>query len=76
MIDEVQLIAQARADMMMRGFEPLRILIGPAMARRLHRDHPQHWDRDGETFLDMPVRRHDDMEGFAVVADVVERGWG
>ncbi|HMO07035.1 MAG TPA: hypothetical protein PKD10_05225 [Paracoccaceae bacterium] len=71
-IDEIQQIAQARAEMLLRGFEPLRILLGPAMARRLRRGHPEHWSRHGEALLDMPARILDDMEGFAVVFDAAD----
>lgn len=60
-IDELQQIAQARAIMMMRGFEPLKVEIGPETNRQLGRAISE----DG-ILLDMRVTVRSDMEGFAV----------
>lgn len=63
-LDELQQIAQARAVMLMRGYEPLRVEIGPETNRQLGTAISE----DG-TLLDMPVRVRSDMEGFAVLPD-------
>ncbi len=60
-IDLIQLIAQSRANMMMRGFEPLCLTIGAA----LHRQIGDQISEDG-VLLEMPVKIVTDMEGFAV----------
>ena len=60
-IDELQLVANARARMLMRGYEPLRIEIGTEMNRLL----ADHIAPDGQ-LLEMDVRVRTDMEGFAV----------
>ncbi len=62
-IDELQLVAQARATMLMRGYDPLRIEIGPAFHRGLGAAVSE-----GGVLLDMPVTIRSDMEGFRVVA--------
>lgn len=60
-IDELQQIAQARAVMLMRGFDPLHVEIGPETNRALGRAIGE----DG-ILLDMRVIVRRDMEGFAV----------
>lgn len=62
-IDELQQVAQARATMLMRGFEPLALEIGPAF----HRSLGAHVSAEG-VLLDMEVHVRTDMEGFRVVA--------
>lgn len=61
-VDELQLVAQARAAMLMRGFDPLRVEIGPQTNRALG----PAISADG-VLLDMPVTVRSDMEGFRVV---------
>jgi len=61
-IDELQQVAQARATMLMRGYEPLALEIGPAFNRQLG----AHVSAEG-ILLDMEVRVRRDMEGFRVV---------
>lgn len=62
-IDELQLVAQARATMLMRGYEPLRVEIGPEFNRALSRAI----STEG-VLLDMAVTVRRDMEGFRVIA--------
>lgn len=62
-IDELQQVAHARAAMLMRGFEPLALEIGPAF----HRSLGAYVSPEG-ILLDMDVRVHTNMEGFRVVA--------
>lgn len=63
-IDELQLIAQGRATMLMRGYAPLRLTIGVA----LHRSLGPAVGEDG-ILLDMPVTIRTDMEGFVISAE-------
>lgn len=60
-IDELQQIAHARATMLMRGFQPLQVEIGPETNRALG----GAIGADG-ILLDMRVIVRRDMEGFAV----------
>ena len=66
-IDELQQIAQARATMLLRGFEPLWLDIGRDLARQIEARHPGLVNADlSASVFDMPFTIRDDMEGFAV----------
>ena len=59
-------IANARAEMMMRGHWQLRVLVGPGTLDRLRREA---WPVAAEEgmILDLPMMEEPEMEGFAVV---------
>jgi hypothetical protein len=67
-LDELQQIAQARANMMMRGYEPLRLEMGRSFAQALERvqgtSMTSHPPRE---VLGMAFSVRPDMEGFAVL---------
>ena len=66
-IDVIQQIAQARANMMMRDYLPLRVTVGRAMWQNIRRDHPElHLEAPSPEIFGMPVTVRDDMEGFIV----------
>jgi hypothetical protein len=62
---EVQAIAQARATMLMRGFDPLRLEMGVETARRLSAEV-----QNADVLFSLPVKVRADMEGWAVVPAV------
>lgn len=63
-------IAQARAKMMMRGYDPLRLEIGLAwwneLTHQVFLDCGAHLGGTGCEVLGMPTTVTEDMEGFAV----------
>lgn len=62
--DLLRRIADARAQMLMRGYEPLRMDIGRVTVREL-----VPWlaeDGPAVEILGMPFTVHEDMEGFAI----------
>lgn len=63
-MDIVQSIAQARATMLLRGYEPLRLELGPQTAKALGQDVSA-----ADVLFSMPVRVRADMEGWAVVPE-------
>lgn len=62
-------IAHARAQLMMRGHEALRVVIGRATLERMNRDCWPYAEQDGR-ILDMTVEARDDLEGFVVTGSV------
>ena len=74
MKDPVAEIARARANMMMRGYEPLRVEVGRQMYAEIKGEldlQSSRYDppvRPTEV-LGMPLITRDDMEGFAVLHD-------
>lgn len=72
MRDILGAIAHARAQMLMRGYEPLRLDIGRAMLRDLQGqlwpfDATERNPRGEGEILGMPITERDDFEGFCVV---------
>lgn len=63
-MDLVQAIARARATMMLRGYEPLRLELGVQIAKSLGQDLGA-----ADVLFSMPVRVRADMEGWAIVPD-------
>lgn len=70
-VDELALIAQARATMLIRDYAPLRLEIGRASFDRM-----VYWsggavldptERETPVILGMQTTVRDDMEGFAVL---------
>jgi hypothetical protein len=67
-LDELQQIAQARANMMMRGYEPLRLEMGHSFSQSLKRAQPPHvTSHPHDEVLGMPFTVRADMEGFTVL---------
>jgi hypothetical protein len=67
-LDELQQIAQARANMMMRGYEPLKLEMGFSFSQSLKRAQPPHaTSRPPDDVLGMPFTVRVDMEGFTVL---------
>jgi hypothetical protein len=73
-LDELQQIAQARANMMMRGYEPLRLEMGRSFAQALERvqgqsmtSPPRMTSQPPREVLGMAFSVRPDMEGFAVL---------
>lgn len=60
-------ISRARADMMLRGYAPLVLEMGPATAR-VFRVEAEIADIEDwlAAVMDMPLRIRSDMEGFAI----------
>lgn len=72
MTDLLGYIAHARAQMLMRGFEPLRIEIGSATLQQLRREARPYapFDDDGAeppSILGLAFVERTDIEGFVVV---------
>jgi hypothetical protein len=71
-IDPLQQIAEARAIMLMRGYSPLRLVVGIGFWRELCRADPALSRFStipgtvGAEVLDMPCMVRADMEGFVV----------
>ena len=59
-------IADARAQMMMRGYDPLTLEIGPATAREFAMQMQIAAIENGNEVLTMPITIRLDMEGWAV----------
>lgn len=57
-------IAKARADMMMRGYQPLQLEIGRKTLQELMAEGAV--DEVGDMILTMLIHVRSDMEGFAV----------
>lgn len=73
--DELQQIARARVNMMLRGYEPLRLELGRQFSEDVMRQlGPSRYTephlkmpRPPATILSMPYTVRTDMEGFAVL---------
>ena len=59
-------IADARAQMMMRGYDPLTLEMGQATAREFARQSQIVNIDEGNEVLTMPITIRLDMEGWAV----------
>jgi hypothetical protein len=66
-IDPLQQIAEARAIMLMRGYSPLRLVVGIGFWRELCRADPALASTNGAEVLDMPCKVTPDAEGFLVL---------
>jgi hypothetical protein len=70
-MDELQQIAEARAAMMLRDYDPVQLVMGIEMHRRMRRRYPSeftpaHPDTEARP-LGMALTVKLDMEGFAVI---------
>ena len=74
--DRVRLVADARAQMMLRGWEPLMLVVGPHFLRGLWEDMRETGTPDPAQVgasLGIHVAVDDGMEGFRV-AGMVQKG--
>jgi hypothetical protein len=70
MADLLNAIANARAAMLMRGYDPLRIEIGPRIAadlKRVYGDRVLEGPHGQSELQNMPLILRPDMEGFAIL---------
>jgi hypothetical protein len=73
MRDVIGHIAHARAAMLMRGYEPLRVEMGQKtfydLRMEMNLDMLHAGPPEGQIILGMPIRVRADMEGFSVLHD-------